>query len=325
MPIFVAGTGRSGTTHLAQILGEHPDISTFEHESRFLIDPGGLEDLVRALTEAYTPFHADDALSRLQDLLRLRLTGKEEAFATWDVPGEVGQERYRRWVDRFLADLTWYIFDEATDRPGGGPYFVTSRRVGRYYGKRSELIALCRNYVNELFSGVAKDRGKRIWCEKTPFNLLSMAFLWELFPEATIVHIMRHPVAVAASFLDQTWAPSDVESVCSYLEPIYRRWLNFRDSYPGFDTRYVELRLEDLAVDWPSQRAALFSRLGLSDAQTASTIDAQRVAHLGRQLTMAEKDRIRQRLGFALTALGYQTPPAASVVLTMRPPAVHSP
>ena len=49
--------------------------------------------------------------------------------------------------------------------------------------------------------------GRRDWCEKTPFNILCMDFLWELVPEATIVHIKRHPVAVVASHVDQPWAP----------------------------------------------------------------------------------------------------------------------
>lgn len=103
MPIFVAGTGRSGTTRLSQVLGEHPEVSTLQHESRFLVDPGGLEDLVRALTSAYTPYHADDALTRLEQLLTRRLTGLEEsAFGGWDVPTEVGVERFYDWASGFL-------------------------------------------------------------------------------------------------------------------------------------------------------------------------------------------------------------------------------
>lgn len=297
MPIFVAGTGRSGTTRLSQVLGEHPEVSTLQHESRFLVDPGGLEDLVRALTSAYTPYHADDALSRLEQLLTRRLTGLEEsAFGGWDVPTEVGAERFYDWAERFLAELTWYAFDE------GGP--GARRRVGRYFPDRADLVALCARYVDELFSGVARDRGKRVWCEKTPFNLLSMDFLWELFPDASIVHVVRHPVAVVASHLDQPWAPHDLESVCSWLEPVYQRWLAVRDRRRA-DPRYVEVRLEELTADWPARRAALFARLGLPDAETPSGMERGRVAHLGRRLSNGEEQRVRERLGFAIDGLGY--------------------
>jgi omega-hydroxy-beta-dihydromenaquinone-9 sulfotransferase len=305
VPIFVAGTGRSGTTQLSQILGQHPDVSTLAHETRFLIDPGGLEDLVRALTCAYTPFHASDALGRLETLLTRRLTGREDsAFAWWNMPEEVGPERYHDWTRRFLGELRWYEFDEVIARPGGGQPIRNCLRVGRYFADRGELIALCRRYVDELFCAVARDRGKRIWCEKTPFNMLSMAFLWELFPEANVVHIMRHPMAVVASHLDMPWAPSDVAGVCNWLSPAYQRWLAFRESYP-LDDRYVEVKLEELAVDWPASRAALFQRLGLPDAETPSRLDANRIVHHGRQLSDSERTEVRRRLGFAISALGY--------------------
>ena len=89
MQIFIGGTGRCGTNQLHRILGEHPQVWTIG-ETRFLVDAGGLEDLVRALTVAYTPFHADDAVSRFRTLLT---------------------ERWRwRWRWRWLARIrrTWW-------------------------------------------------------------------------------------------------------------------------------------------------------------------------------------------------------------------------
>ena len=41
---------------------------------------------------------------------------------------------------------------------------------------------------------MAEAAGRRAWCEKAPFNLLSARFLLRLFPEATTVMIVRHPV-----------------------------------------------------------------------------------------------------------------------------------
>jgi hypothetical protein len=131
-----------------------------------------------------------------------------------------------------------------------------------------------------------------------------MPFLWELFPDARIVHVMRNPVEVVASHLDVPWAPDHVEDVCSWLEPVYRRWLAFRPSLES-DVRYVEVRLEDLATDWPVRRAELFARLGLEDAETGSGMDPRRVRHIGRVLTAGELSRVRARLGDVGSALGY--------------------
>jgi hypothetical protein len=73
-----------------------PQVHALEWESRFLVDPGGFEDLARALTVAYTPYHADDALRRLAWLLNVRLTGHSyEAFRGWGLAEELGIERYR--------------------------------------------------------------------------------------------------------------------------------------------------------------------------------------------------------------------------------------
>lgn len=293
MTIFVGGTGRSGTTQIAEIVGQHPAVWHVPTESRFLVDPGGLEDLVRSLSTAYTPFHGCEGLERFTTMITRDVAGRPSpgALSHVDLPAIFGATFYADWCRRFLAALTWYAFDERTTR----------RVVGRYFPDRAELVAVCRAYVDELFGAGAAAHGKRHWCEKTPNNMLATDFLWELFPEARFIHIARHPVQVAASHLSMEWAPDDIETVCDWLEPMYQRWL--AGSAAG-DDRCVDLRLEDLAADWPAQRARLFDRLGLPDAETELGIDADRLAHWAPISTAAES-YVRKRLEFAIAALGY--------------------
>lgn len=260
--------------------------------------------LVDVLTRSYTPYHADDALARFRDLLMIGLAGGGSgAFSVWDLPGAVNRDVYPRWVQRFLAELTWYSYSETTTPPPGQPLPHRVRIVARHFPARDELIALCRKHVGELFGGVASMNGRQTWCEKTPLNAVSTPFLLELFPDATMVHIARHPVQVVASFLDQAWAPGTVEDVCSWLEPLYLRWFAVREQLDG-DSRLLDLRLEDLADDWPAQRAAMFDRLGLPDFRTPSEINLDRVAHW-RALSPADERVVRRRLGFAIDQLGY--------------------
>jgi len=316
-PLFVGGTGRCGTSQLTRVLGEHPQVHALKWESRFLVDPGGFEDLARALTVAYTPYHADDTLGRLAWLLNVRLTGhSHEAFRGWGLAEELGIERYRAAAGRLWQQLTWYEFDEAVPplgyrsglRHAPGEPQVRRRAVARYFPDRNELTGILREFTAGLFGAAAGTAGKRTWCEKTPFNLLSAPFLLELFPQATVVVIMRHPVHVAASHLDQPWAPSTMEGVLGWLEPVYRRWLAQRPALLH-DHRYVEVQAENLAEDWPDSRRDLFGRLGLPDADTASTFAASRLAIRRAQLSDTDQAQALNQLGWAAEELGYPARP----------------
>jgi omega-hydroxy-beta-dihydromenaquinone-9 sulfotransferase len=293
--IFVGGTGRSGTSQIATIIGQHPSVWRAPDETRFLVDPGGLEEVVRSLSTGYTPFHAMDSLARLRTMLTENLAGGSASggFGSRDLRSIFGAQRYADWAEQFLAELTWYSFDEGN----------THRTVGRYFSDRTELVALCRSSVDRLFTAGAADHGKVRWCEKTPDNTLFADFLWELFPQAQIVHIVRHPVQVAASHLSMDWAPDDIESVCNWLEPLYHRWLAGDTQR---DPRCVEVRLEDLAADWPAQRAQLFARLGLPDAPTEWEMTPDRVIHFWSPLSADDEAYTRKRLGFAIDAFGYR-------------------
>lgn len=291
--IFVGGTGRSGTTQLAAIIGQHPSVWHIPTETRFLVDPGGLQELVPSLSSAYTPFHGCDALSRFRRLLTCDVAGRPtpDALSHVDLTAIFGADRYADWSERFLTALTWYTFNERSIR----------RTVGRYFAERHDLVAVCRSYVDELFAAGAGAHGKPMWCEKTPNNMLAMPFLWELFPETHVVHIVRHPVQVAASHLSMEWAPDEIAGVCNWLEPMYRCWLG---SAAASDPRCVQLRLEDLAENWPKQRRQLFERLGLPDAETGLEVSADRLAHWA-PITAGDEVYARNRLGFAIDALGY--------------------
>lgn len=315
-PIFVAGTGRCGTGQLMKVIGDHPDVLDIPHESRFIVDPGGLEDLTRALTEAYTPYRASGALRAFDHVMRQQVTGRTAStFRGADLPGWVGRKRFWDALNALWPQLVWYEFDEYVppDGPTGmergrGPFDPgSSRRVmPRHFTDRSELIAILRGFVTELFQGRAQELGKRVWCEKTPSNLMSLDYLWELFPEATVVHIMRHPVRVVASHLKQHWAPDNAEHVINWLLPQYTRWLRFRESYPLGRRAYVEVKLEDLAVGWSDIRPTLFRSLKLPDHQSqVEGFAREQVFHRDAALTREQLDQVYDRLGFVIEALGY--------------------
>ena len=113
----------------------------------------------------------------------MRLTGhSKEVFRGWRLAEELGIERYRAAVGRLWQQLAWYEFDEAVpplgyrsglDHAPGEPR-VRRRVVARYFPGRAELTRILREFTAGLFGAAAEAAGRRTWCEKTPFNLLSV-------------------------------------------------------------------------------------------------------------------------------------------------------
>lgn len=283
-------------------------------ETRFLVDPGGLRDLADALTHRYDPTVAEDALHRLSDVLTVRVPGRRDDRGK-TVPELVGVRRYRDAVQRLWPRLIACTFDESApadgfwdvDRPAGPVEPLRRRRmVPRYFRDRGELLGILRDLVETMFGGAAADAGKPTWCEKTPFNLLCMEFLWELVPDATIVHIKRHPVSVLASHLDQPWAPPTVDGVVAYLTPVYHRWLAWKSTVDLTGRRYLEVKAEDLAADWPGQRRALFARLGVDDFVTPSTFQARKLTYRDGRFDGETREVIEAALGEIIPAMGYE-------------------
>ncbi|MGN9789209.1 sulfotransferase [Nonomuraea sp. ZG12] len=311
----MAGTGRSGTSQLANILGEHPQIHRIPMETRFIVDPGGFRDLADALTIRYDPYVGDDALRRLSDILTVRLVGRKDIDRGHTVPEAIGERHYWDAVGRLWSELVASTFDEFVPAAGfghaggaAGPFEHHSyrRAIPRHFSDRSELLEILRRAVDVMFGGAAADAEKPTWCEKTPFNLLCMDFLWELVPEATIVHVKRPPVAVVASQVDQPWAPSTVDGALAWLKPVYGRWLAWKATADLDTRRYVEIRAEDLAADWPAQRKALFESVGVDDFATTSTFRSRSLDHRNDQFDSDTRELIGRALADVIPAMGYE-------------------
>lgn len=313
--ILVVGTGRCGTTALTELLGTHPEIYSPPAETHLLCDPDGLEDLVDALTDRYTTERAYLALSRFRTLATDTLCGRSrDIYQMWHLDRDLGQVRYHHLVDRLLDLLTWYVYDEvvptwAPPRHDGTAYdhAPVHRQVGRYFPDRAVLVKILGGWFDELLGGAAAEHAKSGWCEKTPLNLLSLPFVWELFPDAAVVHITRDPRGVAWSHTRQPWAPHNLDDALSFLEPTYRRWLALCNDIDLHQHAYVQVRAEDLADNWSRGRAALLARLGLADAPLGGRFESERLNLWRDEMPIDQVHRVEERLGELITAMGYNS------------------
>jgi hypothetical protein len=279
--VFIAGTGRSGTTIVHNIIGRHPAAFLVPFESKFVVEGDGLRALVERLTDPI-PFSTSDlALNR---------------FIEWTgAVRETDNERVDRlrYFDRIGADNyfpPWRAYIDALVAFQGGPDYC----LPRTFDDRGELIALSRTLVATMFGRPASAAGKRFWIEKTPFNLLAMDFLWELFPEAAIIHVKRDPRAVAASYMAQEWLPGDRGQRGELLRQIYACWSRLKPRLGLEHRRYLEIAVEDL-LDRPTATLdAVASLLGVDNRFPAQLLDRARLDR-SRELTAAETNAWAER------------------------------
>ena len=276
--IFIGGTGRSGTTILYRSLGCHPAVHTFPRETRFIVDPDGLMDLVDALTVRYSPLRAAEALYRFKRLMHVYLTeSNRQPYQGFDLATWFGGTAYNQRVNDFCNQLSQWRFEgrswmttpdyegrlvtwakkiqgirQRLQRQPVVPFQLTYPRDGlaivRYFPNRQIIIRQAADFVEALFMEAAQRENRSTWCEKTPQNLHHIDFLHELFPNSVFIHIKRDPRGVVYSFVRQKWAPNDLAAACNYLQGIYNRWYKIRQNIESIGLSYLEIKLEDLAT-----------------------------------------------------------------------------
>lgn len=145
--------------------------------------------------------------------------------------------------------------------------FLPQRPTARSLAKRfdfqeAEVVALLRQtgsqaeFIDEFFRRYAARQNKARWAEKTPRNVHCIEFIFEHFPHARFIHMIRdgrdtacslrthprHKVVNGTLVKLDTWHP---------LETCISRWVT--DVRAGIshreDTRYLEVRYEDLVSE----------------------------------------------------------------------------
>jgi len=335
--IFISGTGRSGTWILYKVLGCHRAVHTFPSEMRFLVDPDGLLDLVDALTVRYHPVQAKEALYRFERLMRVYLTIPDRApYLGFDFPGWLGGDYYWQRLDQFCSELvdaefngtSWQVEPNHEGRlviwarqiqglrkyVEGRPFIPykvtlprTKLKVVKYFSNRSDLTARTAAFVDDLFLHAAHEHGKQTWCEKTPQHLLSLDFLWELFPQSLVIHIKRDPRGVVHSLMKQEWAPNDLRGSSLLLRSVFDRWFDLKETLDLNKYRYLELKLEDLATSPPAMIEEVASFCGLENRfENLPDISLAKVTYWQKEMSRQDIAQVNEILGPHIERLGYE-------------------
>jgi hypothetical protein len=277
-PVFVCGVARSGTTLLRDLLDGHPELVVIPTESGYFTD--------------------------MEPALFARPSADHAAFLG------------RQWLERLVFPPPRWLLGRS--EPGRSPYVEFARELAAWWQVPERhrearigawpLAGLALAYGRQLGEGRLPARS-RMWVEKT---LTSERFLHRIrhdFPEAKVLHIVRHPAAVFASLkalVGERWSYRHAAwATLRFLAPSYRLAASGgADMAPG---HYRLVRYEELAAgpELKMHEVAEFLGLAPSPALAVPTVGG-RPASSNSSFREARPDPLQSldRLERAMLALG---------------------
>ena len=296
-PLYIQGFGRSGTTHLLNLIAQDPGfgaVSTFQAIAApmFLIGRGRFERLISRGVPAIRPM---DNMAVSPDL------PQEEEIA-------LANTSHLSWVHHlsFPGLARAYLDKYATMR-------LTSAEMAQWE----------RAYLDVLRKATLASGGRRLVL-KSPTNLGRTAELLRLFPDAKFVHIVRNPYVVYASMrhlyrrmlpicqLDDVDPETVAEIILDAYVAMMRRYMADRDSIPTGNL--AEVRFEDLERNPMAELERLYAELALPGWDQARQPVADYLKTLSgyrKNTHRIDPETIRnvdRKWGFAVEEWGYRPP-----------------
>ncbi len=235
--IFIGGTGRSGTTILAQMFQADPRFAVFI-EPRFLIDPGGLLDylLTKSVTQGeFVENVATRFLPKLVDNL----------------------ERFEVFPDAATVFTPEFVLEVAGE-------------AGRVAGNATEFG---RRFTVGLLGSIHDHLGTTYLVEKTPHTIVWAGDLAQVFGAAWFLHIIRDPRDICASVTPLKWGPQRfIDFPKWYNDLMARAW---QQADRVTQRRYIVVNLDTMVEDPAGTFTHLCNTMRLGEPEP-STLDAIR-------------------------------------------------
>lgn len=257
IPIFIGGTGRSGTTILGDLLNEHSLIRTSNPtEIKFLANRGGFLDVVFGTLGSQ--LEKREKISILNFRTRRQRKAKDL---------ELRQQRFDEFTIK-VWDKWWSIDAPAPHGPGlqAGIDRSNFEDLLSEYQKslKKSPIPTARKFLNRFIQIQYGHKGERFWAETTPMNISYSYRLYKLYPEAKFIVMRRDPRDVIASLLTKDWGPNTPLEGVEWIENRLRADHQALKDVPSNQVLIIDL--EDLVTNSPEESyMKILSFLNLSD------------------------------------------------------------
>lgn len=125
------------------------------------------------------------------------------------------------------------------------------------------------NFIELFFRECSRAADKARWGEKTAKNVTALEFIFEVYPNARFLHVIRDGRDVVCSLRNHPrFTVRDgtllAQTSCNPLDACITRWLADVQAGMRFrgDERYLEIRYEDLATDPSSTIRRVLNHVG---------------------------------------------------------------
>ena len=233
IPVFIGGTGRSGTTILLNLLNRHPDFhASMPREIKYLTSRHGLVDL--ALTrplgiEENLKSRRNNLIARALPLLgksKLSLFEKELLGLWWSETGKKGNKR------GLVQGITREELGHALEE------FRASYEDDR--------VSASRRFFETLSRAQMKDGVKRYFGDSTPVNIMQANLIDRLLPGSKFINVIRDGRDVASSVVQEKWGPSEHFAALDWWK---NRIVTGQIALSKIQTQNkLEIRIEDLVI-----------------------------------------------------------------------------
>ena len=321
IPVFIGGTGRSGTTILQKLLKSGSGFLSYPFELRLNVDPGGLLDLKTALVDHWSPYAADIALNRFTELMSDMRRKSRRTFYENRLLGRfgispcrypsigfsnlIGGQAFEGICNDFLASL----YQEKVPGHWGGssPYRLKSciyeadRMTDPQFSSATQIFM---QRLHDAYAGQI-DMSYRAFIDDTPYSILHADQLMQVYPNAKFIHIYRDPRDVVASYATKFWGGNDYIAIARRINAVLEQWASIKER---LDTSaYMEIRMEDLLENPSSTLESIAGFIGVDSDFPMDSHDLSK-GHSGRwkqDIPLDQQAEVNQILANSIEMMGY--------------------
>ncbi len=258
IPVFVGGTGRSGTTVMGDLLGKHPDVRTSTPiEIKFLSNRSGLLDVVFGREDVILRSSGRISVFHFRTFRKRKKREKERLHTIWT---EFEDQVWNKWWDIDAPPPHGRGLISGISRSNLEKLMVALRR-----DLKINRIWAARKFMRKFIALQDEAGPEKYWVETTPMNIPTADKLLKLFPNALFITMIRDPRDVIASLLTKNWGPTTPMEGLTWIE---KRLSDGHKALKAVPARQkITIALEDLAIDNREETyRKLTNFLGITDA-----------------------------------------------------------